>query len=165
MDTPRIALIAAAVIAAAAIAGCGDDEEQAPRASAPAVTPTATAAPSEVPAELAGAWETTTRPSDIQDTDDPSPQLVKGKIDHQLEFHSTGGEDNLASVTLTNDEFGTMSESLFVDGDELVVGFGPPCDVFDWAVRGDKLTLEPTDVDCPRSSMSSIYSSVWTRVD
>ena len=164
MDTLRTPRIAVAVIAAAVIAGCGDDEE-APRATAPATTPSATAAVTELPAEFTGTWEATSRPSDIKDTDDPPAKLVAGKIKWQLEFHSTGGVDNGPSVTLNSDEFGTMPESLLIEGDQLVVGYGPPCDVFDWTVEGDKLTLKPTGSGCPKSSLSSVYSANWTRVD
>jgi hypothetical protein len=164
MDTLRTTRIAVAVIAAAVIAGCGDDEE-APRATAPAATTSTTVAVDEVPAELAGTWEATTRPSDIQDTDDPPAKLVAGKIEFQLDFHSTGGKGNGPSVTLNSDEFGTMSESLLIDGDELVVGYGPPCDVFEWKIQGDKLDLKPTGSNCPKTSLSSIYSVDWTRVD
>jgi hypothetical protein len=164
MDTHRTTLIAVAVIAAAAIAGCGDDEE-APRAASPAATPSATAAAAEVPAELAGTWEATTRPSDIQDTDKPPADLVAGKIEWQLEFHPTGGVSNGPSVILSSDEFGTRPQSLRIDGDQLVVDYGPPCDVFDWKIQGTTLTLNPTGSNCPRSSESSIYSVDWTRVD
>ena len=169
MDMHRSTLIAVAVIAAAAVSGCGDDEEAtraaAPQATAPATTPSATVAVAELPADLAGTWETTTRPSDIHDTDKPPKKLVAGKIEWQLEFHSTGGVDNGPSVTLNSDEFGTMPDSLRIDGDQLVVGYGPPCDVFDWRIQGDKLTLKPTGSGCPKSSLSSVYSVNWTRVD
>jgi hypothetical protein len=169
MDTHRTALIAVALTAAAVIAGCGDDEAApgaaAPADTAPATTPGATAAVAELPAEFTGTWEATSRPSDIKDTDDPPAKLVAGKIKWQLEFHSTGGVNNGPSVTLDSDEFGTMSESLLIEGDQLVVGYGPPCDVFDWTVEGDKLTLKPTGSGCPKSSLSSVYSANWTRVD
>jgi hypothetical protein len=167
MDIPRTTHIAAVFIAAAALAGCGDDEE-APRATAAgATTPAATVALNELPEELAGTWETTTRPSDIHDSDEPPAKLTDRKPDKwQLEFHSTGGSRNGPSVTLDNDDFGTFGEPLTIEGDQLVVHYGPPCEVFDWTVQGDKLILEPTGSGCPSTSMSSIYSvGGWTRVD
>jgi len=84
----------------------------------------------------------------------------------QLEFHSTGGSGNDPSVTLGNDDFGSFRERLTIEGDQLIVHYGPPCEVFDWTVQGDKLILEPIGSGCPASSMSSIYSArTWTRVD
>ena len=166
MDTHRTTRIAVAVIAAAALAGCGDDEEAAP-ATAAAATRSATVALDELPEELAGTWETTTRPSDIHDSDRPPAELTDRKPDKwQLEFHSTGGSRNGPSVTLDNDDFGSFGERLTIEGDQLVVHYGPPCEVFDWTVQGDKLILEPIGSGCPSSSMSSIYSArAWTRVD
>lgn len=169
MDIPRTPHIAVVFIAAAALAGCGDDEE-APRATSAGATPSATVALNELPEELAGTWEATTRRSDIHDTDRPAADdpVVDRKPDKwQLEFHSTGGSRNGPSVTLNNDDFGTFGEPLTIEGDQLVVHYGPPCEVFDWTVQGDKLILEPTGSGCPSTTQSSIYSvrGGWTRVD
>jgi hypothetical protein len=149
------------LVAAPALAGCGDEEKEGTAATrAGAVTP-APAPKSKIPAELSGMWTATLKRT--QRKDPPLHALKKKDLVFKLKFLGTGGVDNGPAMFVENDDPALESAQSVTVSDDRIMLDTPDCQ-FAYAVKDEQLTWTAIGDDCPHDGLSAVLTAgPWQR--
>lgn len=149
------------LVAAPALAGCGDEDKEATTATrAGAVTP-APAPQDQLPAELSGMWTATLKRTQAKDP--PLHALKKQDLVFKLKFLGTGGVDNGPVLSVKTDDLELESvQPVAVSGSRITVDV-PECQ-FAYAVKAEQLTWTAIGDDCPNDGLSAVLTAgPWQR--
>ncbi len=102
----RASFTAAALLAAAGVAGCGGDSDA---GKSGAKASTATQAERSAPPDLVGTYSMTLKRRDLPAN--PPPELTDRAEKWSLKIANTGGPDNGPALTLINDQLGVLESS------------------------------------------------------
>lgn len=116
---------------------------------------------SEVPEQLAGAWETTLKTAELED---PPDDITAESSHWKLEIRPTGGIDNGPSMRFNNDEVGEVVIAITaVDGDRITIE-AEACHVYTYAIERDRLTLRSDQPACGKEARKSVLvTRPWRR--
>ena len=162
MSSVRISLVTIALVAAPALAACGEEEE-ARRAAARTPAPTPAATQAALPVGLAGTWRVGLKRGELPD----DAHEVKGEIvdDFELEFHATGGIQDGPSMTLVNEALETSVIPVRLSADEIVIEEFVDCRKLTYAVEGDRLTIQSPAGCVRRHTLPAILATrPWRRI-
>lgn len=154
-------LVMVSLVAASALAGCGDDEKDG-AAATPTTTVTPAPAPkNEVPAELAGTWTAMVKRTVV---DDSPPRALRNKrLLFKLKFLGTGGVDNGPVLSVENDDpvLRTAQSITAISGDRITLT--AECR-FTYAVKAEQLTWTSIGDRCPHDGLIAVLTAgPWQR--
>lgn len=163
MRSARRTLMTIALLATAAVAGCGEEEE-ASRAGAP--TATAAVTQDAIPADLGGTWRVAIKRSELPKDEHQLEGIDDDEdIGYRIEFHATGGKDDGPSMTLDHLNKETFVLPISVTDEEIVIEDFVDCRSFAYAIEGDRLTFEPEHGGCAREHTvpAILTTRAWRR--
>ena len=144
------------LVAAPALAGCGDEEREGTAATRAGAVTSARAPRSKVPVDLSGTWTATLKRT--QRKDPPLHELKKKDLVFKLKFLGTGGVDNGPAMLVQNDDPALVSvQPVTVSGDRITVDV-PECE-FAYAVEAEQLTWTALGDNCPNDGLSAVLTA------
>lgn len=149
------------LVAASALAGCGDDEKDGAAATPTTPVTPAPAPRNDVPTELAGTWRAMVKRTVVDDS--PPKALRNKRLLFKLKFLGTGGVDNGPVLSVENDDpiLRAAQSITAISGERITLT--DACR-FAYSVKAGQLTWTSIGDRCPHDGLIAVLTAgPWQR--
>jgi hypothetical protein len=159
--------MAAALLIAATVAGCGGDSDEGKKSAEPSAPKRAERS---APAELVGTYSMTLKRSDLPAN--PPQELTDQAERWTLKIANTGGPNNARALTLINDQLGPLESSRFgviggrilLHEEECAVAPAPVESEYTWKRSGKTLRFTTLKNGCrDKVALTLLTAEPWTK--